>query len=89
MPTTQAAQTTQLTQPTPQDLYCTWCGDDVEPRRWLIGHHTCLFCGEEQARAGRASWTVTQQYQKGPYQYVTQETAPTMLRQTNQKNLRG
>ena len=73
----------------PQSFNCTWCGDDVEPRRWLLGHHVCLFCGEEQARADRASWCVVQEYGKGPYQLITPTAAHTTLRQTNQKNLRG
>jgi len=72
-----------------QTLYCTWCGDDVEPRHWQLGHRSCLLCREEQARADRASWCVVQEYGKGPYQLVTQSAAPTTLRQTNQKNLRG
>lgn len=30
---------------------CVVCGDDVDERRVGIGYKTCLWCGEEQARA--------------------------------------
>lgn len=65
-----------------------WCGDDVDHRRWALGHRTCLFCGEEQARAERRSWCVVQHYQKGPYQLLTAESAASVLRNTNQKQTR-
>lgn len=29
---------------------CVRCGDDVDERRYKLGYHTCLFCGEEEAR---------------------------------------
>jgi ribosomal protein L37AE/L43A len=31
--------------------YCVTCSDDVAPQRWQLGRHTCLKCGEQQARA--------------------------------------
>lgn len=68
--------------------FCMWCGDDVDPRRWSLGYRTCLICGEERARLERLSWCVVQEYGKGGYQYVTQESARTTLRQTNQKQPR-
>jgi hypothetical protein len=71
------------------EMYCTWCGDDVPPLRWATGRQTCLMCGEEAARLERLSWCIVQEYGKGPYQLITQSAAPTTLRQTNQKNLRG
>jgi ribosomal protein L37AE/L43A len=30
---------------------CNKCGDDIDDRRYTIGYRTCLFCGEEEARA--------------------------------------
>jgi hypothetical protein len=30
---------------------CNRCGDDIDDRRYKIGYRTCLFCGEEDARA--------------------------------------
>ena len=29
---------------------CVRCGDDVDERRYKLGYHTCLFCGEEEAK---------------------------------------
>lgn len=68
---------------------CTHCGDDIHIERWARGYRLCLFCGEEAARAERQSWCVVQEYQKGGYQYITQEAARTTLRQTNQKATRS
>ena len=30
--------------------FCVCCGDDVLAARWHLGKHTCLRCGERQAR---------------------------------------
>ena len=30
---------------------CTKCGEDVDPRRYRLGRHTCLSCGEKDAKA--------------------------------------
>ena len=30
--------------------FCVCCSDDVNPRRWRLGYHTCLRCGDKQAR---------------------------------------
>ena len=51
-------------------LYCSYCGDDVEPRRWALGYKVCLFCGEEAARAARASWCIAPMH-KSNYILVT------------------
>ena len=67
---------------------CVDCGDDVHAERWALGFKYCLFCGEDRARAERASWCVVQEYGKGGYMFVTPEAAPVTLKQTNQKNLR-
>lgn len=29
---------------------CIRCGDDVSEGRFKLGYHTCLWCGEEEAR---------------------------------------
>lgn len=28
---------------------CNKCGDDVDIKRWQLGYHTCLHCGEKDA----------------------------------------
>jgi len=68
---------------------CIDCGDEIHIERWQLGYRRCLFCGEDQAIAERASWCVIQEYTKGGYMFVTSTSAPTTLRQTNQKELRG
>ena len=74
---------------------CTVCGKSINPpkRAQLQREHkqrlTCLACGESDARGERASWCVVQQYGKGPYQLVTNTAAKSVLRGTNQKNLRS
>ena len=68
---------------------CTICGDEFPTERWALGYRMCLFCGEDFARAERKSWTVVQEYGKGGYMFVTQDSAKRTLKQTNQKNLRS
>ena len=68
---------------------CTDCGDAVRVERWNLGFHLCLFCGEDRAKAERSSWCVVQEYTKGHYQYVTSTQAPTTLKQSNPKEIRG
>ena len=70
------------------NLACRQCGDDVAENRWELGHHLCLWCGEEAARAERKNWTVVQEYGKGGSMFVTATSAPLTLRQTNQKQIR-
>jgi hypothetical protein len=67
---------------------CTDCGDDVHIERWALGYRVCLFCGEDRAKTERSSWCIVQEYGKGPYQLVTANSAPTTLKQTNQKENR-
>lgn len=69
---------------------CVGCGDDVPLARWELGdqYRCCLLCGEDAARAERRSWTVVQEYGKGGYMFVTAESAPVTLKQTNQKEIR-
>lgn len=68
---------------------CVDCGDEFPVERWQLGYRCCLFCGEDRAKAERASWCVIQEYGKGNYQYVTPASAYTTLKNTNQKQLRG
>lgn len=70
-------------------MECESCGDDVHIARWQLGYRVCKFCGEDMARAERESWCIIQEYGKGNYQYVTPTSAPTVLRNTNQKHTRG
>jgi hypothetical protein len=72
----------------PSKTKCRTCGDAVPQRRWEIGYRLCLPCGEATARDERRSWTVVQQYGKGPYQLVTQGAASEVLKSTNQKEVR-
>ena len=30
---------------------CIRCGDEVKPERYELGYHTCLSCGEHEARS--------------------------------------
>jgi len=68
---------------------CTECGDEFPAERWALGYRTCLFCGEDAARAERESWCVIMEYGKGNYQFVTTASARTTLINTNQKQQRG
>ena len=68
---------------------CTDCGDEFPVERWALGYRCCLFCGEDRARAERASWCVVQEYTKGNYQFVTQASAHRTLLDTNQKSIRS
>ena len=52
------------------DLNCCWCGEDVESRRWGLGYRVCLVCGEEQARAARATWCIAPMH-KSNYILIT------------------
>ena len=67
---------------------CSLCGDDFPAERASLGYFTCLLCGESEAREERKSWTVIQEYGKGGYMFVTPDSAPRTLRETNQKNPR-
>lgn len=68
---------------------CRVCGDDIEPPERAHIKSVCLFCGEEAARQERTSWCIIQEYTKGAYQFVTNTSAYTTLKQTNPKELRA
>ena len=44
---------------------CRTCGDDIDPRRVVLGYRVCLLCGEEAARAERASWCILTLHKQG------------------------
>lgn len=67
---------------------CTECGDVFAIARHRAGYRLCLLCGEEAAKQQRASWCVIQEYGKGGYMFVTPDSAPRTLRETNQKQIR-
>jgi hypothetical protein len=68
---------------------CVDCGDEFPEERWQLGYRCCLFCGEDRAKAERASWCVVMEYGKGNYQFVTTASARATLINTNQKQQRG
>jgi hypothetical protein len=68
---------------------CCVCGDDYPVERFNLGYRMCMPCGDSAARDERKSWTVVQEYGKGGYMFVTADSAPVTLKQTNQKQLRG
>jgi len=49
---------------------CHTCGDDISPKRYLLGYRTCLYCGEEEAKAERAHWCVAPMH-KSNYMLIT------------------
>lgn len=71
-------------------MYCIKCKvNGVGRKRASFGHLICKPCGEEAAIGERATWCVVQEYGKGGYMYVTQQSAPLTLKQTNQKDIRA
>jgi len=67
---------------------CRDCGNDIDPRRVQLGYRLCLWCGEEAAQADRKRWTVSQEYNKGGYMFITATAALTTLKQINPKEQR-
>ena len=49
---------------------CRLCGEDIEPRRYALGYRVCLWCGEDEAKAERASWCIAPMH-KGNYMLIT------------------
>ena len=49
---------------------CKLCGDDIEPKRYALGYRVCLWCGEDEAKAERASWCVAPMH-KSNYMLIT------------------
>jgi RNA polymerase-binding transcription factor DksA len=48
-------------------MFCS-CGEDIDPRRYVLGYRTCLECGEKQAKQIRH--TVAPMH-KGNYMLIT------------------
>jgi len=72
------------------NMRCVKClSNGVGRKRASYGHLLCKPCGDEQALKDRAKWTVVQEYGKGCYQFITSQSAPTALKNTNQKQTRG
>ena len=71
-------------------MYCIRCKvNGVGRKRAAFGHLICKPCGERESIKQRASWCVMQEYGKGGYMYVSAASAPTALKNTNQKDTRG
>lgn len=76
-----------------QLLFCSVCEVDVNMDRAdfcqkTYGKTFCLDCGDKQATIARSKWTIAQEYTKGNYQFITQDSVRSTLRQTNPKNTR-
>lgn len=67
---------------------CCACGDEFPTERFNLGYRLCMPCGDSAARDERKSWTVVQEYGKGPYQFIPQSAVHQTLRETNQKHPR-
>jgi hypothetical protein len=50
--------------------------EEIDPRRLALGYTTCLTCGAEEAKieSERKSRRIAIAYDKGAYQYITEET---------------
>lgn len=55
---------------------CIECGDDFPVKRYELGYHTCLDCGDKHARseAQRKSKCFAPAYNKGAYMYVSSKS---------------
>jgi ribosomal protein L37AE/L43A len=62
------------------ELFCVSCyRETVDERRWALGYHTCMTCGDKIAKA--VNHTIAP-LNKGNYMLFTD---PTMLKQLNPK----
>lgn len=50
-------------------MFCS-CGEEVDPRRYVLGYRTCLACGEQAAKTERAGWCIAPMH-KSNYVLVT------------------
>ena len=60
---------------------CQKCGDDIDLRRWQLGYHLCMVCGDAEAR--QKKHVVQIPFSKGAYQYIHDPMSE--LRITNPK----
>jgi hypothetical protein len=65
-------------------VHCVECGSEIEPPDRGLLTSLCVFCGEEQARQERGSWTVLTPHKQGPM-FFTRESARAMARGINNK----
>jgi hypothetical protein len=63
---------------------CPRCGDDVPAARAALGYRLCLWCGEEEAKAERRSWTVLTPHKQGAM-FFTSDFAREAARGINNK----
>lgn len=63
------------------ETHCVICGEVIHPDRFALGYSVCLSCGEQQAKAARASWCVAPMH-KSNYLLITN---PADLRGLNNK----
>jgi hypothetical protein len=58
------------------EIECVDCGDSFPPRRYELGYHTCLACGDKQAsiESHRKSKCFAPAYNKGAYMYVSSKS---------------
>ena len=52
------------------ELFCSWCGEDVEPRHWALGHRACIPCRDKIAEQERKTWCVAPMH-KSNYILIT------------------
>jgi hypothetical protein len=69
------------------DATCPRCGDDVPAARAALGYRLCLWCGEEEAKAERRSWTVLTPHKQGAM-FFTSDFAREAARGINTKQPR-
>ena len=52
---------------------CVECGEEYNPKRYALGYHTCLECGDIEAAKQilRKAKCTAPAYNKGAYMYVT------------------
>lgn len=58
-------------------MYCPKCKkEEIAPGRKALGYFTCLTCGENEAKIETAAkmLRVAIAYEKGSYQYITDDT---------------
>jgi len=57
-------------------IYCNCGMEEIDPRRLALGYKTCLTCGGKEAKleSERKAGRVAIAYDKGGYQYITEET---------------
>lgn len=64
-------------------MLCTRCDDfPVSEARWKAGYRTCLVCGEREANriAEQRKKQLGITYNKGAYQYITEQDLKTLGR---------